>query len=60
MNSPASSMAFASSKNAIWNGLGQELAPGASIAEWKKQAGMDWTAVETMVRYIDEIGRAHV
>ena len=59
MNSPASSMAFASSKNAIWNGLGQELAPGASIAEWKKQAGMDWTAVETMVRYNDE-SKGHV
>lgn len=47
-------MAFAGDKNAIWKGLGQELKPGASIAEWKKQAGMDWDAVETLVRYNDQ------
>lgn len=34
-----------------WHGLGQELAKGASIDEWKKAAGMDWSVERTAVEY---------
>ena len=36
---------------AAWHGLGQELQAGASIEEWKKAAGMDWTVMRSKVRY---------
>lgn len=29
-----------------WHGLGQELTKGASIGVWKKEAGLDWEALE--------------
>lgn len=29
-----------------WHGLGQSLTKGASIGVWKREAGMDWTALE--------------
>ncbi|ASD50498.1 hypothetical protein FDI24_gp217 [Acidovorax phage ACP17] len=44
-------MAFTGSRAAIWHGLGQELPVGASIAEWRKAAGMDWEAMESLVSY---------
>ena len=27
-----------------WHGLGQQLTVGASIEEWRKEAGLDWEA----------------
>lgn len=30
-----------------WHGLGQRLTQGASIGVWKKEAGLDWDAIET-------------
>ena len=37
-----------------WHGLGQELQEGASIEQWQKAAGLDWTIESSPVRY--EIG----
>ena len=34
-----------------WHGLGQQLQPGASIADWTKQAGLDYTVLESPVLY---------
>ena len=34
-----------------WHGLGQAMPDGASIAEWRKQAGMDWRIQRSKVRY---------
>lgn len=42
-----------------WHGLGQQLQAGASIEEWKRAAGMDWTIRRALVRYFaDEDTRA--
>lgn len=32
--------------NTPWHGLGQKLTEGASIGVWKKEAGLDWEALE--------------
>ena len=37
--------------DACWHGLGQELVQGASIEQWKVQAGMDWRIQRSKVRY---------
>jgi phage/plasmid-like protein (TIGR03299 family) len=37
-----------------WHGLGQQLIEGASIEQWQKAAGLDWTIESSPVRY--EIG----
>ncbi len=34
-----------------WHGLGQAMPVGASIEEWRKQAGMDWRIQRSKVRY---------
>jgi phage/plasmid-like protein (TIGR03299 family) len=34
-----------------WHGQGQRLAEGAPIEEWVRQAGMDWRACRSRVRY---------
>lgn len=34
-----------------WHGLGQAMPMGASIEEWRKQAGMDWRIQRSKVRY---------
>lgn len=34
-----------------WHGLGQELAPNATIEAWAAAAGMDWKVLRAMVRY---------
>lgn len=34
-----------------WHGLGQSLTEGASIEEWKKQAGMDWSISQAKVQF---------
>jgi len=42
-----------------WHGLGQELQEGASIEQWQKAAGMDWTIESAPVQfYADESGYA--
>jgi phage/plasmid-like protein (TIGR03299 family) len=43
--------AFVGSRSEIWHGLGQELAAGASIEEWKRSAGFEWSALETPVMF---------
>src|SRR3990167_503820 len=40
-----------------WHGLGQELTPGADIATWQREAGLEWVANKTPVRY--ENGELH-
>jgi phage/plasmid-like protein (TIGR03299 family) len=42
-----------------WHGLGQELQAGATIDEWKVQAGMDWKIKRSMVRYMSEGSQVH-
>lgn len=37
-----------------WHGLGQALEAGASIEDWQKSAGMDWTIKRSLVRYATE------
>jgi len=32
-----------------WHGLGQQLTPGADIATWIREAGLDWNAIESPV-----------
>lgn len=51
--------AFTGNRSAIWHGLGQELAVGAPLEEWQKQAGMDWEIRESPVLFdaTDENGR---
>lgn len=44
-------MAFTGSRNNIWHGLGQELEVSASIADWRKAAGMNWEVLESLVSY---------
>ncbi len=39
-----------------WHGLGQQLTEGASIDEWKHQAGMAWEIKSTPVLYADDQG----
>ena len=34
-----------------WHGLGQPMPVGASIEEWRKQAGMDWRIQRSEVRF---------
>lgn len=34
-----------------WHGLGNEVQPGESLAEWRKRAGLDWRAMRAQVRY---------
>ena len=38
-------IAFLGSRNDIWHRHGQEMKPGQSNAEWRKQAGLEWAAV---------------
>ena len=42
-------MAYVGEKG--WHGLGQQLSPNATIEEWIKQAGMDWTVRKTKIMY---------
>jgi len=43
-------MAYAGEKP--WHGIGNRLAAGQSIEEWRRQSGMDWAIEESEVRYI--------
>lgn len=42
---------FAYAGEPAWHHLGQELTKGASIEEWKKQAGLDWEVFESGITY---------
>lgn len=44
-------MAFTGPRSAIWHGLGDELAVGAPLEEWKTAAGLDWEVLESPVSY---------
>jgi Domain of unknown function (DUF932) len=39
-------IAFRGSRNDIWHRLGQEMAPGMTIEQWAKAAGLDWSAIK--------------
>lgn len=43
--------AMAYIKQTPWHGLGEKLQEDASIDEWQRAAGLDWTAVKAPVRY---------
>lgn len=43
--------AYLTSDGAPWHGLGQGMADGATIDEWKKAAGMEWAIRRSKVRY---------
>ncbi len=59
MSNGRANMAY---KGAVpWHGLGQELVQGASIEEWTKAAGLDWSCMSSMVQFnagrtFDDIG----
>src|SRR5947207_2992674 len=38
-------IAFLGSRNDVWHRLGQEMAPGMTVEQWRKAAGLDWHAV---------------
>lgn len=44
-------MAYVQGHDKPWHGLGDTVAPGASIEEWVKAAGMDWKIRRSRVRY---------
>jgi phage/plasmid-like protein (TIGR03299 family) len=48
-------MAYAGAKTP-WHGLGNNLAHGASIEEWKAAAGMAWSIESAMVQYTTQEG----
>jgi phage/plasmid-like protein (TIGR03299 family) len=39
------SIAFTGNRNDVWHRLGQEMAPGMSIDDWAKAAGLDWNVI---------------
>lgn len=49
MTDGAAAMAYVG--NVPWHGLGQQLERGASIDEWRKQAGLDWRVERSPVFY---------
>jgi len=53
-------MAFTGKREAIWHGLGEEMAEGASLEEWQRAAGMDWTVQRSKVRFAPAAGATPV
>ncbi len=47
-------MAYAAGSATPWHGMGQTVNPGASIEEWSKAGGLDWSAVRTEVIFNDK------
>ncbi len=43
-----------------WHGLGQALTEGASIETWGKEAGMEYTILESPVQFTETTGGVHV
>jgi phage/plasmid-like protein (TIGR03299 family) len=56
MSNDRANIAFVGDKP--WHGLGQELTRGADIATWQREAGLDWSALKSPVRYVN--GEEHV
>lgn len=52
-------MAFVGDRSEIWHGLGNELHQDSTIEEWKTQAGMDWSIIESPVTYMGVDGQTH-
>lgn len=46
MTNDRANIAYLGSRKDVWHHLGQEMLPGQSIAEWAKQAGLEWEAVK--------------
>lgn len=46
MTNGRANIAFIGSRQDIWHRLGQEMAPGMSVQEWAKAAGLDWQAIK--------------
>jgi len=46
MSNNRANIAFRGSRTDVWHRLGQEMAPGMTIDEWAKAAGLDWEAVK--------------
>lgn len=51
MTNGRANFAFTGSRDKIWHGLGSELTPGLPIEVWVKEAGMDWTILESPVYF---------
>ena len=56
MNGEIAEMAYVGQEP--WHGLGQKLEENASIEEWQKAAGMDWTIQSNPVLYSDNFQEA--
>jgi len=52
-------MAFVGDRSQVWHGLGQQLNESSTIEDWKTQAGMDWSIIETPVTYMGIDGQMH-
>lgn len=46
MTNDRANIAFIGSRNDIWHRLGQEMAPGMTVADWALAAGLNWTAIK--------------
>jgi phage/plasmid-like protein (TIGR03299 family) len=46
MTNDRANIAFLGSRKDVWHHMGLEMLPGQSLAEWAKQAGLDWTALK--------------
>lgn len=40
-----------------WHSLGQAVTKGASLETWEKEAGLDWSAKRSPVKFTDEAGK---
>ena len=47
-------MAYAAGSAVPWHNLGSQVNPGASVDEWRKAGGLDWSAVRSNVIFIDK------
>lgn len=43
--------AFLGDRKQVWHGLGQEMQEGQSLADWKREAGMEWEVFSSKVMY---------
>lgn len=46
MTNDRANIAFIGDRRDIWHRMGQAMAPGQSIEEWAKAAGLDWNAIK--------------
>lgn len=54
MSNGRANMAYVGEKP--WHGLGQELTDGASIDQWRVEAGLDWSARRAAIQFENESG----